>query len=63
MTKTKEEAPRAGRKCIGDKKMGSGTFRRSDEQAQKLDALGGSQWIRDQLDAAAWPRGTKPAGR
>lgn len=61
MAKTKEEPGRPGRKCFGKEKMGTGTFRRSEDQAKKLDALGGSQWIRDQLDTTAWPRGTKPA--
>lgn len=56
-----EEASRPGRKCFGDEKMGTGTFRRSQEQADKLCVLGGSEWLREQIDNAPWPRGTKPA--
>lgn len=41
-------------------KKQTGTFRRTAEQALKLEALGGGPWICAQIDAAAWPRGTKP---
>lgn len=50
----------AGRKPLGDAKMLTGTFRRTAEQAAKLEALGGGAWLRAQIDAAPWPRGTKP---
>lgn len=61
MTKTKQEAPHSGRPPLGDEKMGTGTFRRSQEQADKLCVLGGSEWLRAQIDAAPWPRGSKRA--
>jgi hypothetical protein len=36
------------------------TFRGSIEHREKLAALGGGAWMRAQIDAAPWPRGTKP---
>lgn len=41
-------------------KKKTGTFRRTDEQAAKLAALGGGAWICAQIDITPWPRGTKP---
>lgn len=50
-----------GRPPIPDElRKKTGTFRRTDAQALKLEALGGGAWLCAQIDAAAWPRGTKP---
>lgn len=58
MAKSKPETARAGRPRFNEEKMGTGTFRRTQEQADKLCVLGGSEWLREQIDAAPWPRGT-----
>jgi hypothetical protein len=36
------------------------TFKITDVQHEKIIALGGAKWLRETLDATAWPRGTKP---
>lgn len=59
-TKQTEEPARRGPKLQGSEKMHTRTFRCTDEQATKLEALGGAQFIRDTLDATPWPRGSKP---
>lgn len=42
-----------GPPCLYEgEKMGTGTFRRTDSQAAKLEALGGGAWIREQIDRA-----------
>lgn len=60
MTEVKQRAPGAGRKPINGEAMKTRSIRCTALQDQKLDALGGSEWIRTQVDAAPWPRGTKP---
>lgn len=45
-----------GRPLTGDAKMTSRTFRATPDQLAKLDALGGSEWIRKKIDAAKDPR-------
>lgn len=47
-------------KVAEDKRLITTHFRRTKEQGEKLDALGGAAWIRAQIDFAPWPRGTKP---
>lgn len=56
-------AKRGPKPLNGDEKMGTGTFRRTNEQAAKFDALGGATWLRATLDNTPWPRGTKPKGK
>lgn len=59
MSKTKKRS--GGRPSLPPElKKHTGTFRRTNEQAAKLDALGGAAWICAQIDATPWPRGTKP---
>lgn len=60
MTKTLPKHPGGRPPLPPELKKKTGTFRRTDEQALKLEALGGGPWICAQIDAAAWPRGTKP---
>lgn len=55
-----QRAPGAGRPRVADEPLRPQSFRCTDAQSAKLTALGGAQWMRDQIDAAAWPRGTKP---
>lgn len=40
--------------------MKSLVFRASELHHQKFQALGGAEHMRQYLDAAPWPRGTKP---
>ncbi len=50
-----------GRPPIDDAdRLKTRTYRSKDAQDAKLAALGGPSWIRAQIDAADWPRGTKP---
>ena len=58
-TKDTVKRPRGGQ-LLGDRKMITHTFRASEDQLLKLDALGGAAWLRAAIDAAPWPRGTKP---
>lgn len=60
MARKKQAGP--GRPTLSEtgENMETGTFRRTEEQAVKLEALGGAKWIRAQIDAAPWPRGAKP---
>lgn len=53
----KKKAPTgAGRPPLnGDEAMKTGTFRRTQAQADKLERLGGSEWIRKKIDAAKDP--------
>lgn len=60
MTKIPPKHPGGRPPLPPELKKKTGTFRRTDEQALKLEALGGGPWICAQIDAAAWPRGTKP---
>ncbi len=61
MTKKPAAKHAGGRpKASTEEKMHTVTFRRTHEQGLKLDALGNGEWIRAQIDAAPWPRGTKP---
>lgn len=51
----------AGRPTLQGEAMGSRSFRCSDMQWEKLQRLGGSQWIRDKLAEVPMPssRGKK----
>lgn len=61
MSKTKTQPKRAGgRPQIGPEPLLTSSFRRTATQAVKLEALGGNAWLREQIDAAPWPRGSKP---
>lgn len=57
----KEAAPNTGRPRFGDEKLQTTSLRLNTAQREKLEVLGGAAWLRDQIDAAKWPRGTKPA--
>jgi hypothetical protein len=50
------DAKKAGRPPQGGEAMLPRSFRCSEKQAEKLDRLGGSAWIRAQIDAAPTPR-------
>lgn len=52
MTKPATKRSAAGRPPLQNEAMASRSFRCSDRQFAKLEKLGGSQWIRDQIDAA-----------
>ena len=52
----------AGRPALQGEAMGSRSFRCSDLQWEKLQRLGGSQWIRGTLDAVPMPPKRKAAG-
>ncbi len=41
-----------GRKAVGNKMMGVISVRCTTEQAKKMKKLGGSKWLRAQIDAA-----------
>ena len=43
----------AGRHRLYDEPMKPRSIRMTDAQAEKLDQLGGGQWVRDQIDDAA----------
>jgi len=60
MATQKTRPPGRPTKAASGEAMKTQTFRRTEAQGAKYDALGGGTWLRATLDATPWPKGTKP---